>query len=104
MITVYIILGLAALCAVLGLITGVQARRVKKYEQENAAMRVAMHDAAARLEHVYEYIRKNNLVEEEANAQRQELSNTDDAGLASRANALFGSGVRDKPDGGNRRT
>jgi hypothetical protein len=99
MIPVYIILGLLALCVIFVLIIGTQAKRVKKYKQENAALNAAMRDAAVRLEHIREYIRKNNIVEETANAQRQELNNTPDAGLASRANSLFG--MRDKPDGGS---
>jgi uncharacterized protein YoxC len=99
MITVYIILGLIALCVVCVVIIGAQAKRVKKYKQENEYLLVEIDKAAWRVKRMGELLSKNNIVEETANAQRQELNNTADAGLASRANSLFG--VRNKPDSGN---
>ncbi|MDR3356477.1 MAG: hypothetical protein LBO04_04735 [Spirochaetaceae bacterium] len=99
---IYAVTGLTGLCVIFILMTVALAKRVKKYRQENAGMRVAMEEAAARLEHAREYMRKNKIAEEDANEQRQELNDTADGCLASRANSLFG--VRDKPDGGNSRT
>ena len=99
MITVYIILGLLALCVIFVVIIGVQAKRVKKYKQGNEFLLGEIDKAAWRVKRMGELLSKNNIVEETANAQRQELNNTPDAGLAARANSLFG--MRDKPDGGS---
>jgi hypothetical protein len=90
---IYLILGIAALCAVLILIVYIQSKIVKKYKNENAAMRVEINNAAARLEHIREYMNKSEKIGEAANAERKELNKTDDGALACRANALFG-GVR----------
>jgi hypothetical protein len=100
MITVYIILGLIALCVVCVVIIRIQAGRVKKYKEQNDLLAEAVNQAAGELKRLKAYFEKNKLVEETANAQRQELNNTADDGLASRANNLF-SGVRDKPDSGS---
>ncbi|GHU05064.1 hypothetical protein FACS1894147_10860 [Spirochaetia bacterium] len=99
MITVYIILGLIALCAVCVVIISIQAKSVKKYKEQNDLLAGAVNQAAGELKRLKVYFEKNKLVEETANAQRQELDNTADDGLASRANNLFG--MRDKPDSGS---
>jgi type II secretory pathway component PulJ len=62
---------------------------IKQRKKENAALREAMRDAAAQLERLKEYTAKNRSIEEAANAERRELENTADGGLAGRANGLF---------------
>jgi hypothetical protein len=93
-----------------GLVTGVcvfiirlQGKRVKSYKAENENLRRANREAASRLEHIREYISKNEKVTEAANAERGTLNATPDSGLCDRANTLFlgtDAGVRE-PGGGN---
>lgn len=90
MTIVYIILGLLALCAILGVAVRIQAGRIKAVKTENKNLRGAVSEAAAELERVRKYAEKNRAVEGNADAQRQELGATDDSGLARRANNLFG--------------
>jgi hypothetical protein len=97
---IYIVLGLVAVCAAVVLISVGQAKRIKRYREENAALHAEIRDAAARLERLREYTARNKSIEEAANGERRELNATTDGALVSRANALFG-GVRDGQGGDN---
>jgi uncharacterized protein YoxC len=100
MIFVYIVLGLLAVCAVLVLVIVIQTKRLKKMKAQNDLLAEAVNKAAWELKRLKSLIDETKKVTEEANGKRQELSATPDAGLAGRANALFG-GMRDKSSGGN---
>jgi hypothetical protein len=95
---VYIVLGLASLAGIGVLIIHRQAKRIKDYKAETESLRRENQEAASRLEHLRQYMVKNKIVTEEAEHEKRELEKTPDAGLADRANSLFG-GVR-KPAGG----
>jgi hypothetical protein len=99
MITVYIILGLAAVCAVTGFILSTQIKRAKKAEAQMEELRDLYWEMAARAEKLRTAVRENAKAEEEADGKRRELDQTPDSGLADRANALFG--VRDRQSGNN---
>jgi hypothetical protein len=98
MTSFHVVVGLGAIISVL--ITTVYAclQGIKRYKKENMELRGEIQNAAARLERLKEYTAKNKNAEEAANAERRELNETADGGLAGRANNLFG--VRDK-GGGN---
>lgn len=91
----------AALCAVISvLIIIVYAclQSIKRYKDANEVLLNEVEDAAARLIRLREYAAKNKNIEEAANAERKELNETADGGLADRANNLFG--VRNGAGGG----
>jgi hypothetical protein len=71
---------LLAVCAVAVLISVVQAKRIKRYREENAVLHGEIRDVAARLEHLREYTAKNKRIEEGANGERRELNATADGG------------------------
>jgi type II secretory pathway component PulJ len=100
MTSFHIVVALSAVISVLAVAVYASLTDIKRYKKENAALRDGIRDAVARLENLREYMDKRKRTEEESDAERQELDNTADAGLASRANALF-SGVRDRQGGGN---
>jgi L-serine deaminase len=93
MITVYIILGLAAVCAVTGFILSTQIKRARKAEAEAARLHDAFWQIKEKAERLQKALGETAKVEEEADGKRRELDQTPDSGLADRANALFG--VRD---------
>lgn len=95
----HIVVVLSAVISVLAVAVYACLQSLKRYKKENAALRGGMRDAAARLEHLREYMDGSKRTREEANAERKSLNETADGGLAGRANALFG-GMRDK-GGGN---
>jgi 2-methylaconitate cis-trans-isomerase PrpF len=94
---VRVVLGLAALVAACVFVIWIQAKRVKRRESENKALRQANRDAAARLERIRRYIAKNKIVTEEAEREKRGLEKTPDGDLVRRANDLFG--VRDRRGG-----
>jgi Tfp pilus assembly protein PilO len=98
MITVYIILGLAAVCAVTGLILSTQIKRARRAEAEAARLNDAFGQAARKAEALQTAQKQTAQITEEANAERQKLNAAADSALVSRANALFG--MRDR-QGGN---
>ena len=81
------------LCAFFGTIIFIQTAVIRKYKIENAEFKTEIKNAAKRLEHLREYIRKEKIIMEAGNEKMRELENTPDSGLAGRANALWG-GVR----------
>jgi uncharacterized membrane protein len=95
---VYIVLILAALAGICVFIIRHQAKRIKDYKAENESLRRENREAVLRIEHLRHYMAKNKIVTEEAEREKRGLEKTPDAGLADRANSLFG-GVR-KPAGG----
>ena len=99
MITVYIILALAAVCAVTGFIISVQIKRARKAETEAAGLRAAFRQAGRRAEALQTAQKQTTQIMEEANAERRNLNAAADGDLVSRANALFG--VRDGQGGGS---
>ncbi|MDR0877238.1 MAG: hypothetical protein LBN21_04235 [Treponema sp.] len=93
MIGVYAVLILVAVIVILAVVIFIQAKVCKKSKQETAALHEAfwqVQDRANRLQKALGGIAK---AEEDAHAERQELNNTPDANLVTRANGLFG--VRD---------
>jgi Tfp pilus assembly protein PilO len=99
MITVYIILGLAAVSAVTGFILSLQINRAKRAEAEAARLNDAFRQVARKAEALQAAQKQTTQIMEEANAERRELNAAADSDLASRANALFG--VRDRQGGNN---
>ena len=99
MITVYIILALAAVCAVMGFILSLQIKRAKKAEAEAGRLHDAFWQAARKAEALQAAQKRTTQIMEEANAERRKLNAAADSDLVSRANALFG--VRDRKSGDN---
>jgi Tfp pilus assembly protein PilO len=91
---VYIILGLVAVCAVMGFILSLQIKRAKKAEAEAARLHDAFWQVAGKAEALQGAQKQTTQIMEEANAERQNLNATADGDLVSRANALFG--MRDR--------
>ncbi|MDR1574906.1 MAG: hypothetical protein LBS37_02765 [Treponema sp.] len=98
MITVYIILGLAGVCAATGFILSLQIKRARRAEAEAKALHDAFWQVARKAEALQAAQKQTTQIMEEANAERQKLNTTADSDLVSRANSLFG--VRDR-QGGN---
>jgi hypothetical protein len=96
-IRLYVIFGLTAVCGVLFFIAKAQSKRAKKAEAEAARLHESFWQITKRAQSLQEAQKQNTQTMEGANVQRQELANTADSGLVSRANALFG--VRDKQTG-----
>jgi predicted Holliday junction resolvase-like endonuclease len=86
---VYAVLILIAICAILVIVICVLAKRNRKAKQEAAALHEALSQVKDRAERLQKANRNTAKVEENANAQRQELNSTPDAGLVNRANSLF---------------
>ena len=103
MITVYIILGLVAVCAVLWLILSAQIKRAKKAEAEAGRLHDAFWQVARKAEALQTAQKQTTKITEEANAERLEVTAAPDTDLVNRANALFGGGVpnnkNSKPNG-----
>jgi Tfp pilus assembly protein PilO len=99
MTAVCIILGLPVVCAVAGFIISLQIRRARRAEAEAARLNGAFRQAARKAEALQAAQKQTTQIMGEANAERQELNNTADSDLVSRANALFG--VRDRQGGNN---
>jgi Tfp pilus assembly protein PilO len=99
MITVYIILGLAVVCAVTGFILSTQIKRAGKAEAEAARLHDAFWQVTRKAEALQAAQKQTTQITEEANAERRKLNTAADRDLASRANALFG--VRDRQSGNN---
>jgi Tfp pilus assembly protein PilO len=97
MTAVYIILALAAICAVTGFILSLQIKRAKRAEAEAAGLHDAFRRITERAEALQAAQKQTTQIMEEANAERRELNAAADGDLASRANALFG--VRDRQGG-----
>jgi Tfp pilus assembly protein PilO len=91
-------LGLVAVCAVLGFMLAIQIKRAKKAEAETARVHDAFRQVAGKARALQAAQKQTTHITEEANAERQKLNAAADSDLASRANALFG--VRDR-QGGN---
>jgi uncharacterized protein YoxC len=98
---VYIVLGLLAVCFVLVLIIVSQWKRIKKVKEQNDYFAAEIKHAAQEVKCMRGHIDKTKTITEEANDKRKELSETPDAGLAGRANTLFGGGLHDKANGGS---
>ncbi|MDR1587291.1 MAG: hypothetical protein LBS57_07550 [Treponema sp.] len=71
------------------LVAVLQGKRVKKAEAEIRALHEAFRQVEARAGRLRNALDENERVEEEADAERTELSRTPDGDLAGRANALF---------------
>jgi hypothetical protein len=96
MISVYLILFLAALCGILGIIMYFQATGNKKTKQENTALHEAFWDVMRKAERLQAALGKEAEAEVKANEERKDLAGTGDADLVHRANHLF-SGVPEPP-------
>jgi Tfp pilus assembly protein PilO len=84
-------------CVVMYFILRGQAKKLAAQRDENKRL----HEAFAQVEKKAEYLQKaldgTLEAEKEAADEKQSLASTDDAGLSSRANALFGVPERKKP-------
>jgi Tfp pilus assembly protein PilO len=94
---VYIILGLAAVCVILGFIVSLQIKRAGKAEAEAARLHDAFRRITGRAEALQAAQKQTTQIMEESNAERRELNTAADSDLVSRANALFG--MRDRRGG-----
>jgi predicted Holliday junction resolvase-like endonuclease len=90
MIGVYAVLILIAICVILVVVICIQAKVCKKAKQENASLREAFLQVQNRAERLQKALGGIAKLEENANAERQELNRTPDADLVNRANGLFG--------------
>lgn len=67
----------------------IQGKRAKKAETENSALREAFRQVQDKAERLQKVIGDSVKAEEAANAEKKELAQTPDSGLADRANSLF---------------
>jgi DNA repair ATPase RecN len=94
----HIVVALSAVISILAVAVYACLNELKRYKKETTLLRNEIENAAARLEHLRQYAAKHKIIEEAADAERRELNETADSGLAARANALFW--VRDQTSGG----
>jgi hypothetical protein len=98
MTSTYIILILLVISTVCLVVIRDQARNIKFWKSENANLENEILDAGLQIEKLKRLSVKNQKVEDKANVELQELSETPDSGLRNRANNLFG--MRNKQNGG----
>jgi Tfp pilus assembly protein PilO len=83
------LLVMALVCAAAILAAVMQGKRAKKAEAENNTLHKAFWQMKEKAERLQKALGETSKVEEAANAERKELAQTPDSGLADRANNLF---------------
>jgi len=83
------LLVMALACAAAVFAAVMQGKRAKKAEAENKTLHEAFWQMKERAERLQKAIGETSKIEEAANAERKELAQTPDGGLADRANSLF---------------
>jgi predicted Holliday junction resolvase-like endonuclease len=89
MIGVYAVLILIAIIVILAFVIFIQAKVCRKAKQDTADMREAFLQVLDKSERLQKALGGIAKVEENANAERQELNRTPNADLVNRANGLF---------------
>lgn len=95
MTTLYILLALLGVIAMLSLLLTIMVKKLKRAKTEIHRLNGAFEAVGKRAERLQEAQSKNKKITEESDEKRQALSATADASLVTRANSLFSDRMHD---------